>query len=184
MSTKPASPATNANLRRADKEYPFRASVKEMSFYQLDRQRVDKLISSLPIGLKLTPETTEVHIHHRRATPYVLLHSTLLMCKMALHREYLPTTPEPKSYPRGPTDGPNWEALQKACEREEPNFFKDSARTFFKATRDVFDLFMACKEQGALVESPLTTFVCYTVTFNSMSLWSFSCTETETLILL
>jgi hypothetical protein len=180
---KPGSPATNANLRRAEKEYPFRPSVKELSFHQLDRKRVDTLISNLPIGLKLSPETTEVHIHNRRATPYVLLHSTLLMCKMALHREYLPTTPEPKSYPRGPTDGPNWEALQKACECEEPDFFKNSARTFFKATRDAFDLFIACKERGALVESPLITFVCYTVTFNSTSLWFVSCSDTETLMI-
>ncbi|KAJ4353284.1 uncharacterized protein N0V89_005011 [Didymosphaeria variabile] len=111
--------------RRADKENPWdESSVNDLSFYKLDK-KLDQLISKLPVSLKLTPSVRDVHIHRRRATPYVLLHLTLLMCKMALHREWLPSITFPKAFPTGPVDGPRWEELKEDSERWAPNFWKD-----------------------------------------------------------
>ncbi|KAL1607789.1 hypothetical protein SLS60_002725 [Paraconiothyrium brasiliense] len=170
------------DVMRADKENPWdESSVNELSFYKLDK-KLDQLISKLPHGLKLTSSVRDVHIHRRRATPYVLLHLTLLMCKMALHREWLPSITFPKAHPTGPVDGPRWEELKEDSERWAPNFWKDSARTFFRATRDGFDLLKTCKERGALVETPLTVHVCYTVAWSSTSLLSKA--HIKTLILL
>ncbi|KAL5393191.1 hypothetical protein DPSP01_000022 [Paraphaeosphaeria sporulosa] len=153
--------------RRAERKWPWD---EKSEHCRLD-QRVDDLTRKLPAVLKLTPTVRDVAMsppYRRRATPYILLHSTLLMCKIALHREYLPYITHPKSTPQGPTDGPNCEALQKACEREDPDFFKDSARTFFQATKNGLDLFTSSKKAGTLVESPLTAFVSHSVTFNIM----------------
>ncbi|KAF9740564.1 hypothetical protein PMIN06_000285 [Paraphaeosphaeria minitans] len=153
--------------RRAEHKWPWH---QDSEHFRLD-QRVDDLTSRLPAVLKLTPTVRDVAMsppYRRRATPYILLHSTLLMCKIALHREYLPYITHPKSTPQGPTDGPNCEALQKACEREDPDFFVDSARTFFNATKNGLDLFTSSKKAGTLVESPLTAFVSHAVTFNIM----------------
>lgn len=91
------------------------------------------------------------------------------MCKIALHREYLPYITHPKSAPEGPTDGPNWEALKKACEDQDRDFFRRSASTFFKATKDGLDLFTSSQKAGTLVESPLTAFVSHAIAFNSES---------------
>lgn len=171
----------SANVRRAEYKWPWN---KDSQHYKLD-QKVDNLISKLPAVLKLTPTVRDVAMsppHRRRATPYILLHSTLVMCKIALHREYLPYITHPKSFPQGPTDGPNWEALQRACEREDPDFFRNSARTFFKATKNGLDLFTSSRKAGTLVESPLTAFVSHSVAFNSMSPWLILCSAAETLI--
>lgn len=160
-------PAADADMHRNDKTKPWEEHPDdpELSFCKLNK-KVDVLTRKLPATLKLSSSVLEVHIHRRRATAYFLMHTTLLICKMALHREYLPFITGPKSYPEGPIDGPRWEELQANA---PPEFWKDSARSFFRATSDCFDLITSCKQRGALVETPLTAWVCFTVSFSSES---------------
>lgn len=152
-----------------DKSDKFGGHLKKeerLSFANLD-ERLREFTDSLPEKLKLARSRTLAHIHGQTSTPFFLLHSVLALCNIVLHREWLPFLPDPESGPTGPVDGPNCHQFKERAHSEEPRFWETSAARCFQATKNVLDLMWLCKQQGALVETPFTSFVLFTVVCTS-----------------
>ena len=84
-----------------------------------------------------------------------------------LHREWLPFLPNPDSGPTGPVDGPNCHEFKQRAYNEAPKFWEQSAARCFEATKNVLDLMWLGNEHQALVETPFTSFVLFTVVCTS-----------------
>lgn len=108
--------------------------------------------------MTLNPANISAHITSRTSTPYTLLHATIMLCKMLLHREYLPFVPLRCSKPSGPLDPPLFPDDKYAV---PPGFWEHSASECFKSARDLMDLLRTCQEWGVLVETPIVGFAIY-----------------------
>lgn len=131
------------------------------SFYQL-RHMIRAFEESLPRDMTLSPANTSAHITGRTSTPYTMLHATLILCNMMLHREPLPFVALRCSKPVGPLDPPTFPPEQYSV---PPNFWADSAAQLMKSARDLMDLVRTCQQWGVLVETPIVGFAIYTAAF-------------------
>ncbi|KAF1989429.1 hypothetical protein K402DRAFT_272454 [Aulographum hederae CBS 113979] len=144
--------------RRREKHPPWDA---RSGFYDLNNLvRIFK--DRLPPDLTLSTTNISAHITSRTSTPYVLMHTTLLLCNIVLHREYIPFIPLRCSKPQGPLDPPLFSPEEYQI---PPRFWEESARTLFSSCRETIDLLRTSQEWGGLMETPIIGFTLYTVAF-------------------
>jgi hypothetical protein len=84
---------------------------------------------------------------------------------MALHREYIAFLPWDQQSPAGPLDEPVPPELPPGLE----GYWEENARTCFQAARAFNDLMWTCKEERALVETPIVGFAMFYVVQIRMS---------------
>ncbi|KAK5107868.1 hypothetical protein LTR62_000578 [Meristemomyces frigidus] len=126
------------------------------------RQQCLDFKASLPRHDTLSAQNTQAHISMKTSTSYTLVHTVYLLCKIMLHREYVPFLPIRCDRPVGPLDAP----MFPADEYQVPaGFWESSAVELFKAARDTMDLLRSCQEWNALVQTPIVGFAVYTVAF-------------------
>lgn len=118
--------------------------------------RLTSFIEKLPRDLVLTTANIQAHISSRTSTPFVLLHAVLLLCKIMLHREYMPFIPLRCSKPEGPLDPPIFPP-----EQVQPGFWEYSATENFRASRQLIDLAQTCHEWNVLPQTPIVGFAIY-----------------------
>lgn len=124
--------------------------------------RVSNFINGLPRDLALSNANVQAHIASRTSTPYTLLHAVLLLCKVMLHREYIPYVPLRCTRPQGPLDAP----LFPATDTDVPyGFWEESAKELFKSARNLIDMVQTCYEWHVLPETPIVGFAIYSVAF-------------------
>lgn len=121
-----------------------------------------RFTESLPRDMTLTPANISAHITSRTSTPYTMLHATILLCNMFLHREFIPFIPLRATKPEGPLDPP---LFPKESYGVPADFWHNSARQLFKSARDLMDLVRTCQEWGVLVETPIVGFAIYVAAF-------------------
>jgi hypothetical protein len=135
------------------------------SQYYILKNRVSNFINGLPRDLALNNANVQAHIASRTSTPYTLLHAVLLLCKVMLHREYIPFVPLRCTKPEGPLDPP----LFSAADFNVPyGFWEESANELFKSARNLIDMVQTCHEWNVLPETPIVGFAIYTVAFVGM----------------
>ncbi|KAL0929689.1 C6 transcription factor [Colletotrichum truncatum] len=106
------------------------------------------------------------------SSTYILTHLLMALCKIMLHRQYLPFIPINCTKPCGPLDEPTFPRGQVPL-----GFWEQSAREVFKASKDVSDVIELCDEK--LPHSPLAAFVIYTASFTSIYARYFPHMDTE-----
>ncbi|KAF2460968.1 fungal-specific transcription factor domain-containing protein [Lineolata rhizophorae] len=145
--------------RRTEKHPPWD---ERSQFYSL-RKNLSMFKDSLPRDLVLTGANIQAHISLRSSTPFTLMHTTLCLCSIMLHREYVPFIPlRCRNGPSGPLDPP----LFPPEEYQIPEgFWEQSAKECFKPARDLVDLLRTCQDWNVLVETPLVGFATYTAAF-------------------
>ncbi|KZL87197.1 c6 transcription factor [Colletotrichum incanum] len=150
---------TNAGGRFQDKSLP--PWNQDSRFYRL-RQELEAFgqeIEKSTLFLGLNP--SNYFRHENNSSTYILLHLLLSLCKIMLHRQYLPFIPIKCQRPSGPLDEPTFPP-----HTVPPGFWEDSASQLFAATKTVVDLVELCGER--LPHSPLAAFVVYTASFTSL----------------
>jgi len=145
-------------MRRREKFPPWD---ERSSFYQL-HNLVTNFQERLPRDLTLSPANISAHVTSRTSTSYALMHTVLLLCKLVLHREYVPFIPLRCAKPQGPLDPPIFPPDRYQV---PPGFWEDSARQLFRSARELIDLLRTCQEWGVMMETPLVGFAVYTVAF-------------------
>ncbi|TID21598.1 fungal-specific transcription factor domain-containing protein [Venturia nashicola] len=142
--------------RRRERHAPW----EPQSQWFVLNNRVSNFINSLPRDLALSNANVQAHIASRTSTPYTLLHSVLLLCKVMLHREYLPFAPLRCTRPQGPLDAPFF----PTSETNAPyGFWEESAKELFRSARNLIDMVQTCYEWHVLPETPIVGFAIYTV---------------------
>ncbi|RDI79002.1 hypothetical protein Vi05172_g11028 [Venturia inaequalis] len=122
--------------------------------------RVSNFINGLPRDLALSNANVQAHIASRTSTPYTLLHAVLLLCKVMLHREYIPFVPLRCTRPQGPLDAP----LYPTTDNNAPyGFWEESAKELFRSARNLIDMVQTCYEWHVLPETPIVGFAIYSV---------------------
>jgi hypothetical protein len=154
-----------AGGRRQERKGPWH----EASLFKQYRNRLEKFENNLPSDLQLTPEKINAHDYLKSLSSYTLMHIARLLCHIMLHREYLPFLPFDVKKPAGPLDEPRFspEELKEVLETN-PTFWEESARTCFRAAKDLLDLLWACQSKGVLVESPLSGMAAFQVAIVGM----------------
>jgi hypothetical protein len=112
--------------------------------------------------MTLNPANISAHLTSRTSTPYVLLHATVLLCNMMLHREYMPFIPLRCTKPSGPLDPPLFPEEKYVVPRD---FWETSAALCCKSARDLIDLSRTCQEWGLVVETPIVGFAVYVAAY-------------------
>lgn len=131
------------------------------TFYELHHS-LNAFDLSLSRHLTLSSANTSAHVSQRTSTPYALMHMVQLLCRIILHREYVPFIPLRCTRPQGPLDPPLFPADKYTI---PIGFWDQSARELFRAARNLIDLARTCHEWGVLVETPIAGFAIYTVAF-------------------
>lgn len=131
------------------------------NFFKL-RKQFDDFDTSLPEKLALSPFITENHINTRDLTVYTAIHTLYSLCRVYLHREYVPFIALGCDRPCGPLDAP---LLPKDKYDTPPGFWEESAEQMFKAAKDITDIVRITSQRGSLVESPTVAFAIYTAAF-------------------
>lgn len=147
-----------AGGRRTEISPPWNSSSQ---FYKL-RQELEHFRLALPSNLTLTDTNLSAHIKKRKATTYASMHALYSLCRMVLHREYIPFIPLRCEKPQGPLDEPIFP------ENEYPvpkGFWEDSASEIFKAARDIVGIVATCQGRNALPESPQIGFAIWQAAF-------------------
>ncbi|KAJ4294880.1 hypothetical protein N0V88_005119 [Collariella sp. IMI 366227] len=98
------------------------------------------------------------HENHQASSVYVSLHMLGAVCRIMLHREYIPFIPITCDRPVGPLDEPTFPAGQ-----EPEGFWEASAGEIFHAAREIVDLTEICREK--LPMSALVLFAVWTAAF-------------------
>ncbi|KAI9736453.1 MAG: hypothetical protein M1818_006187 [Claussenomyces sp. TS43310] len=130
-------------------------------FFNL-RKQFDDFHASLPEKLALSPFITENHINTRDLTVYIAIHTLYCLCRIVLHREYIPFIAIGCDRPSGPLDEP---LLPKDKYDVPPGFWEESAEHIFKAAKDIMDIIRITSQRGFLVESPPVAFAVWTAAF-------------------
>ena len=129
--------------------------------YQLHK-KLETFRERLPRDLALTQANLSAHLSAGPPTPYILLHTTLLLCGIILHRDYIPFLPLRCTKPQGPLDPPLFPTNQF---QTPPDWWEQSAKELFRSARDLINLLQTCKEWNVLVVTPLVGFAVYTAAF-------------------
>ena len=138
---------------RAEEHSPWN---HQSRFYQL-RDALAKFHESTPRPFRLTRPNIQAHLTQPTSSTFTLLHTIYSLCLIVLHRENIPFVPIRCSSPEGPLD-------EHTLPPQPPmphNFWGDSARQLFKASRDMMDLVQACQSRGLLAETPIMGFGLY-----------------------
>ncbi|KAK1752142.1 fungal-specific transcription factor domain-containing protein [Echria macrotheca] len=129
----------------------------ETTFYQL-RQKLDEFYDDLPERFRLSDLNFYKHENHQASSAYVSMHMLGAVCRIMLHREYIPFIPIRCHKPIGPLDEPIFRPGT-----EPPGFWDSSAEKVFHAARDIVNLIDLCRDK--LPMSALVLFAVWTAAF-------------------
>ncbi|KAK4109619.1 hypothetical protein N656DRAFT_791766 [Canariomyces notabilis] len=129
----------------------------ESNFYQL-REKLDEFYSELPDHFRWSDSNYYKHENHQASSVYVSLHMLGAVCRIMLHREYIPFIPILCTRPVGPLDEPVFPDGQ-----EPPGFWDASAEEIFHAAKEIVDLTEICRDK--LPMSSLVLFAVWTAAF-------------------
>ncbi|CCC06719.1 hypothetical protein SMACR_00746 [Sordaria macrospora] len=130
---------------------------RETTFFQL-RMKLETFYSELPERFCWSRSNYYKHENHHASSVYVSLHMLGAVCKIMLHREYIPFIAIRCKKPVGPLDEPTF-----AEGDEPPGFWNESAEEIFKAARDIVDLIDISQQK--LPMSTLVLFAVWTAAF-------------------
>jgi hypothetical protein len=147
-----------AGGRRTEHLPPWDPSTE---FYKL-RQELKEFHDALPSNLTFTEANLSAHIEKRNATTYASLHTLYSLCKIMLHREYLPFIALRCEKPLGPLDEPTF---PKDKFQVPEGFWEESAEAMFKGARNIVELVRTCHDNNALPESPQVGFAIWQAAF-------------------
>jgi hypothetical protein len=129
----------------------------ETNFFQL-REKLEAFYRDLPDSLKWSDSNFYRHENHQASSVYVSLHMLGAVCRIMLHREYIPFIPISCERPVGPLDPPTFR------EGDEPQgFWEASAEEIFHAAKQIVDLTEICRDK--LPMSSLVLFAVWTAAF-------------------
>ncbi|KAL2143589.1 hypothetical protein VTI28DRAFT_10239 [Corynascus sepedonium] len=129
----------------------------ESNFFQL-RRKLEAFYGDLPDHFKWSDSNYYKHENHQASSVYVSLHMLGAVCRIMLHREYIPFIPILCEMPVGPLDEPTF-----APGQEPQGFWKTSAEEIFHAAKDIVDLAEICRDK--LPMSSLVLFAIWTAAF-------------------
>jgi hypothetical protein len=152
---------------RRTEQYPPWDSRTE--FYKL-RKQLDAFHESLPPKLTFSPTKVARHIGGGTLTLYTAIHTLYSLCRIVLHREYIPFIPLRCSGPSGPLDEP---MFPKEKYDVPEGFWEESAEHIFKAARDIMEIVRVTADRQVLVESPQVGFAIWTAAFVGVSSCNF-----------
>ncbi|KAB8297688.1 hypothetical protein EYC80_001496 [Monilinia laxa] len=137
---------------------------EETQFYKLSHELED-FYNSLPENLTFSEDNLNAHLEKRNATTYASLHTLVSLCRIMLHREYIPFIPLRADKPSGPLDEPTF---PKDKFDIPPGFWEQSADSLFSSARDIVDIMRTCQDNNALPESPLFVFALFHSAFTGV----------------
>ena len=126
-------------------------------FYKL-RAKLDDFYQDLPELFRWSGSNYYKHENHHASTVYVSLHMLGAVCKIMLHREYIPFIPVNCKGPVGPLDNPTFELGEAP-----PGFYDTSAEEVFDAAKDIVGLIDICRDK--LPMSALVLYAVWTAAF-------------------
>ncbi|KAL2261124.1 hypothetical protein VTK26DRAFT_4687 [Humicola hyalothermophila] len=129
----------------------------DSTFYQL-REKLNAFYGELPDHFKWSDSNYYKHENHQASSVYVSLHMLGAVCRIMLHREYIPFIPIRCDGPVGPLDEPTF-----APGQEPPGFWEASAEEIFHAAKEIVDLSEICRDK--LPMSSLVLFAVWTAAF-------------------
>ncbi|ESZ93958.1 hypothetical protein SBOR_5661 [Sclerotinia borealis F-4128] len=147
--------------RRTESLPPWDESTQ---FYKLSHELED-FYSGLPENLTFSEDNLNAHLEKRNATTYASLHTLVSLCRIMLHREYIPFIPLRADKPSGPLDEPTF---PKEKFDIPPGFWEQSADSLFSSARDIVDIMRTCQDNNALPESPLFVFALFHSAFTGV----------------
>lgn len=133
-------------------------------FFKLSRELED-FYAGLPENLTFSEDNLNAHLEKRNATTYASLHTLVSLCRIMLHREYIPFIPLRADKPSGPLDEPTF---PKEKFDIPPGFWEQSADSLFSSARDIVDIMRTCQDNNALPESPLFVFALFHAAFTGV----------------
>lgn len=139
----------------------------QSQWYQLHK-RLENFRERLPRDLAFSQANISAHLSptsSSSSTSYILLHTTLLLSSIVLHRDYIPFVPLRCSKPQGPLDPPVFAPDEYQV---PPQWWERSATELFKSSRDLISLLQTCREWGFNLVTPLVGFGIYTAAFVGM----------------
>ncbi|KAL3299258.1 fungal specific transcription factor [Colletotrichum asianum] len=144
----------------------------ESLFFQLRREAdaFSKTLEAPGTFLSLSP--SNYFRHESTSSTFIILHLLMSLCKIMLHRQYLPFIPIKCARPSGPLDEPTFPP-----EEVPPGFWEESARELFGASKTVANVIELCEDR--LPHSPLVAFVIYTASFTGVYAQHFPRMDTE-----
>ncbi|KAM7199919.1 Fungal specific transcription factor domain containing protein [Naviculisporaceae sp. PSN 640] len=130
---------------------------EESAFFKL-RAKLDDFYRDLPDLFHWSPSNYYKHENHQASSVYVSLHMLGAVCRIMLHREYIPFIAVKCDRPVGPLDAPTFPPGN-----EPEGFWDKSAEEIFRAAKDIADLIDICREK--LPMSALVLFAVWTAAF-------------------
>ncbi|KAL2133540.1 hypothetical protein VTI74DRAFT_2193 [Chaetomium olivicolor] len=127
------------------------------TFFHL-RAKLEAFYRDLPDHFKWSESNYYKHENHQASSVYVSMHMLGAVCRIMLHREYIPFIPIACEKPVGPLDEPTFPAGQ-----EPEGFWEASAEEIFHAAREIVDLTEICRDK--LPMSSLVLFAVWTAAF-------------------
>jgi hypothetical protein len=136
------------------------------------REKLDSFRARLPDSFKNKRQNYFRHSNHQAASTFVSLHMLYSLCKVMLHREYIPFIPLNCSKPVGPLDPPMF------SQHSAPHgFWEDSAQEVFKAAYRIIELIEMCGQK--LPHSSLGLFAVWTCAYVGLYAQHFPHMDTE-----
>jgi len=129
----------------------------ESGFYQL-RQKLQHFYDTLPSRFQWSYGNFYAHENQHFTSSFISFHMLSSVCRIMLHREYIPFIPIRCRKPMGPLDEPTF-----AAGAEPPGFWDESAEEVFAAAKDVVDLIDLARDK--LPMSALILFAVWTAAF-------------------
>jgi hypothetical protein len=146
------------NIYRREPRAPWDSA----STWNVLNVKLNNFIDRLPRDLTLSPANIHAHIMSKTSTPFLMMHTVLLLGRMMLHREYVPFIPLRSSKPEGPLDPPLFSPEQY---RVPHGFWEYSATELFRSARQLVDLVHTCHEWNVLPQTPIVGFAVYIAAF-------------------
>jgi hypothetical protein len=129
----------------------------ESNFFRL-RGKLEAFYRNLPDQFTWSDSNYYKHENHQASSVYVSMHMLGAVCRIMLHREYIPFIPILCDKPVGPLDEPTFPAGQ-----EPEGFWEASAEEIFHAAKEIVDLAEICRDK--LPMSSLVLFAVWTAAF-------------------
>ncbi|KAK4097783.1 hypothetical protein N658DRAFT_518415 [Parathielavia hyrcaniae] len=127
------------------------------NFFQL-RRKLYSFYGDLPDFLRWSESNYYKHENHQAGSGYVSLHMLGAVCRIMLHREYIPFIPILCDKPVGPLDEPTFPQGDKP-----QGFWEASAEEIFHAAKEIVDLTEICRDK--LPMSSLVLFAVWAAAF-------------------
>ncbi|KAM3078409.1 hypothetical protein ACMFMG_006289 [Clarireedia jacksonii] len=147
--------------RRTETSPPWDESTQ---FHKLSME-LEAFYNALPENLTFTEANLSAHLEKRNATTYASLHTLYSLCRIMLHREYIPFIPLRCEKPDGPLDEPTF---PKDKYDIPPGWWENSAEILFTSARDIVEIMRTCQDNNALPESPLFVFALFHASFTGV----------------